>query len=141
MDPVRIFISYSHDDFKYMEIIRKSLAAREQKKEIEVWTDEKIIAGQNYNSNITMALETADIVLFLISINFISSWYIANVELRNAVERHKQGMVKLIPILLEDCDFESLSLYAIEPLPMHNKRLKPLNNWNPRSSGYNAIVK
>jgi hypothetical protein len=141
MELIKIFISYSHDDFKYMEMIRKSLAGKVQNKEIEVWTDEKIIAGEDYDSNIRTALEDADIILFLISMNFISSWYIANVELQKAVDRHKQGLVKLIPVLLEDCDFKSLSLSAKEPLPMHNKRLKPINKWTPRADGYNAVVK
>src|SRR5690242_15280929 len=110
MEPVKIFVSYSHDDFKYMEMIRKSLSAREQNKQIELWTDEKIIAGADYDSNIDGALQNADIILFLISMNFLSSWYIYNVELQRAVERHKQGLVRLIPVVVEDCDFKSSSL-------------------------------
>lgn len=74
---------------------------------IEAWHDRKITPGQSLDGEIAKALEDADIVLFLVSSDFLSSPYCYDVEVARAMERQQAGECAVLPVILRPCDWHS----------------------------------
>ena len=92
---LKIFISYSHKNIKYKDKLLTSLEALKQSYEIEAWHDGMIDAGGNIDENVKYALKTSDLVLLLITDNYLASYYCMKKELLEAIEREKITSVKL----------------------------------------------
>ena len=139
---VKIFISYAHDEYASMQILKKSLQNAGDGK-IEIETDEQIVPGQEWDKQIRNSLDHSHIILFLISRKFILSRYIKEVELKNAIDRYDRGDVVLIPVILEkleDGDSKEFPLNKFEPLPVENKKTKPVNDWGEEQHAIDNIV-
>jgi hypothetical protein len=139
----QIFVSYSHDEYAYKDELIKYFRDLERNGTVEIYTDEQIVPGQEWDNEIRSALQKADIILFMVSKRFIHSRYINEVELQNAIERYNQGKVVLIPVILEQLDNEErdlLPLQKFESLPKVNKKEVPVSEWNPQSGAYYNIM-
>ena len=78
---VKVFISYSHEDKQFCDNLKKYLNQLAQcGHRIDVWADHGIKAGDEWDETILENLREADIILFLISINFIRSKYIKDAQ-------------------------------------------------------------
>lgn len=95
--PIRLFISYSHNDEKYLGELRKYL---EVERRLDLWSDERIEAGENWREQIRDALVRADAAILLVSQDFLSSEFIRNHELPSLLEsvRRKKLRLFLIPV-------------------------------------------
>src|SRR5215203_3474844 len=85
--PVRVFCSYSHKDKRYLNKLRTSLDVLSNQGLIEEWHDRKIVPGDEWDEDIDKHLETADIILLLVSPDFLSSEYIRKKELEQAMRK------------------------------------------------------
>ena len=142
---VKVFISYSHDDKQYCDNIKKYLGQLAQcGHSVDVWADHQIKAGEEWDEAIEEKLRQADIILFLVSVNFITSRYIKDNELAVGYERREGGSAEIIPVLLSDCMWEKTGLAKFQALPIDpsNKRAKPITTWekDERDSVYNSIA-
>jgi formylglycine-generating enzyme required for sulfatase activity len=142
---VKVFISYSHDDKQYCDKIKKYLGQLAQcGHSVDVWADHQIKAGEEWDETIEEQLRQADIILFLVSVNFITSRYIKDNELAVGYERREGGSAEIIPVLLSDCMWEKTGLAKFQALPIDpsNKRAKPITTWekDERDSVYNSIA-
>ena len=114
---LKVFLSYSHADEPLKEQLDKHLSALKQSGKINTWHDRLIPSGGEWDDEIKTELATADIVLLLISADFIASDYIRNVEIKNAMARHEQGEAKVIPIFLRPCDWQGLASISFRDFP------------------------
>src|ERR1041384_3139221 len=114
MSAVRVFISYSSADESLRKELDQHLSLLKREGVLETWTFRDIDAGSDWQSTIHAQLELADVVLLLISSNFLSSDYCWNVELKRALQRHREGFTTVIPIILRDCDWSSAPFAAIQ---------------------------
>ncbi|MEM6542307.1 MAG: toll/interleukin-1 receptor domain-containing protein [Bacteroidota bacterium] len=105
---------------------------------ISSWDDRKILPGQEWDNVIKRKLETAEIVLFLVSSSFIASDYIKDVEIKRTIERYERDEVIIVPIILRPCDFSSLPISRYRALP---KDAKPISKWNDRDEALLDVVK
>jgi internalin A len=117
---LKVFISYAHADTDMFDLFRsRNLAVMESDKLISSWTDRRIQLGQKWDEAIKAELESCDVMLCLISTPFFASEYIRGVEMKRALERQKEGKLRIVSVLLEDCpawDRSELSvLQAIIP--------------------------
>lgn len=113
--PVRIFISYAHvdEDFK-KELLLTLSPMINQTKEIEIWEDRQIVAGDDWSSDIKGQLSKADLMICLVSKNFLASKFCIEKEVSSAIEQQKY----LLPVLLRSCawkDFPFLSSRQVIP--------------------------
>ena len=138
MVPVKLFISYAHEDELHKNNLVKHLSALQRLGVIETWDDRKIMAGQNWDTAIKTSLEQAEIVIFLISADFIASNYINDVEINNALIRYKDGKQIIIPILVRACDFSSLHLSRFQALPTG---AKPITSWENLDEAWLNVTK
>lgn len=126
-DNITIFISYSHKDENLAEEVKKFLGTLKQQKLISTWHDRQILPGQEWEHEISQNLEVADIVLLLISQDFINSEYCWGVELKRAMERHEAGDAHVIPVSLRPTDWEGMPFKKLQALP---KEGKPITRWD-----------
>lgn len=93
----RLF-SYSREDSDLRKELAKHLSSLRRQGVLEDWSDEQIRPGEEWSEEIERQLRQADLVLLLISPSFINSHYCYEVELPIAMERHEQGLARVVPI-------------------------------------------
>jgi hypothetical protein len=103
---LKLFVSYSHQDKDRCAELGKYLAQLQDAGLIEPWTDGQILAGDNWDDEILSNLRQADIVLLLISIDFLRSKYIKSKELVVAKERHVRGETVIVSVVLRKCQWQ-----------------------------------
>jgi Zn-dependent metalloprotease len=135
---VALFYSYSHKDEKLRNTLATHLSLLNRQGIINEWHDRNIVGGENWQSAIAENLQTADIVLLLISPDFIASDYCWGVEMEASLARHESGKARIIPILLRPVDLEGTPFFKIEPLP---KNMRPVTLWNNRDQAWLEIAK
>jgi hypothetical protein len=102
---IEVFYSYAHNDERLRDELHKHLTPLQRQRFVRHWYDRKITAGSNLNKEIDKHLETADLILLLISSDFIASEYCYTIEMVAAFKRHAKGSVRVVPVILRDCDW------------------------------------
>jgi len=115
--PVQAFVSYSHCDAEYLKELRSALATLVRLNKLQIWDDREIEAGGEWEKVIFDNMERADIVLCLISPDFINSDFCYKKEFETALEAHKKGEKTVVPIRLRKTDWEGLPLEKIQGAP------------------------
>lgn len=122
-EALKLFISYSHADERLKEAVMKHLRPLERLKLISQWHDRKLMPGDEWGQEISANLEAADIVLVLVSIDFLNSKYCYDIELDRALERHAAGDCRVVPIILRGCLWQHAPFAKLQALPRDAKAL------------------
>ena len=138
MNPLKLFISYSHTDEKYKDLLTTHLTSLKRQGVIKEWHDRMLVAGKEWDKSIKQELLDSDIILLLISADFLASNYCYDIEITKAMERHEQGEAIVIPIIVRPCDWIGLPFSKIQGLP---KDAKALSTWKDIDEGYLDIIK
>ena len=133
-----VFFSYSHEDESYRDQLEKHLASLRHEGLIESWHDRRILAGSNIDSVIDEKINSADIILLLISSSFVSSHYCYSVEMRRAMERHADKSARVIPVILRPCDWHSAPFGKLLATP---KDGKAITTWSNYDEAYTDVAK
>lgn len=136
-DMARAFISYSHRDEKALERLHTHLAMLRRQGSISAWYDREILAGDDFDRDIEAALSQATIFLALVSPDFLASSYCYDREMSSALKRHAEGSLRVVPVILEPCDWKSTPLARLKALP---KDGKPISTWTNENVAYLDIV-
>jgi hypothetical protein len=134
---LKLFISYSHSDEELKDELIKHLEPLRHRNMIEEWHDRKISAGKEWGKEISKELSSADIILLLISIDFINSEYCYGTEMERAIERHQKGEARVIPIILRSCLWQYAPFAKLQALP---KDAKAVQSWSDRDEALTDIV-
>ena len=134
---MRAFVSYSHQDEQYVNALRKHLAQVVREGLISVWYDREILAGSSLDSDIGEELEACGLFLAIVSPDFISSNYCYEVEMNRALERHAEGTMRLVPIIVEPCEWKRTPLKDLKGLPKDNL---PVSEWKNPNTAYLDIA-
>lgn len=118
---VKAFISYSHKDEALRKELDSHLAMLKRSGAIETWNDRRIVAGTEFDSEISEHLESSQLILMLISADFLSSNYCYDIEMGRAMEKHSDGSSVVIPVILRPCDWHSSPLGKILATPTDGK--------------------
>ncbi|HMW24168.1 MAG TPA: M4 family metallopeptidase, partial [Burkholderiaceae bacterium] len=136
--PLEIFYSYAHEDEKLRDALAKYLTPLKQQGIITEWHDRCIVAGEPWGSAIDSHLESAKIILLLVSVDFIASSYCWDKELARALERHNSGEARVIPIILRPVDWSGAPFASLQALP---KDGKPVTLWPNKEVAWVDITK
>lgn len=124
--PRRVFISYSHKDDEHREKLVIALSQLQRDGLIERWDDRRISGGSEWAGQIDANLNAADIIILLVSPDFLASRYCYDVEMRRALERHDKHEARVVPIILRPCDWKTSPFAKLNALP---KDGKPVVDW------------
>jgi GUN4-like/TIR domain len=104
-EAISVFLSYSRKDKDMLDKLITHLAALRRTGKITTWHDRDIEAGSEWEPELLRQLDTADIILLLISADFMASDYCYGKELQRAIERHDRKEARVIPVILRPCDW------------------------------------
>lgn len=136
--PVEVFYSYAHDDEALRDQLDNHLKILQRQHIITSWHDRDIAAGTAWEDQIDTHLETAGIILLLISPDFIASHYCWDKELKRAMERHEAGEACVIPIILQPVDWTGAPFGKLQALP---RDASAVTEWPNRDTAFTNIAK
>jgi internalin A len=135
-EPLRLFYSYSHKDESLRNALETHLKILQRKELIIPWHDRLIRPGDTWADELDENLERADIILLLVSSDFIASDYCTAKEMTRALERHEAGEATTIPIILRDLNWKNAPFAHLQALP---KDLKAVTRWPDRDSAWRNV--
>jgi hypothetical protein len=126
---VEVLFSYSHQDSLFREDIERHLSLLKREGLITTWHDRKILPGSEWETDIDRHIESAAIILLLISADFIASDYCYSIELEHALARHARGLARVIPIIVRPADWHGSRIGELQALPTSGR---PISAWPNR---------
>ncbi|HLQ28118.1 MAG TPA: toll/interleukin-1 receptor domain-containing protein [Ktedonobacteraceae bacterium] len=136
---VKIFFCYAHEDEDLLKRLKAHLKSLERDGLINMWYDRNIGAGTEWERQIDKHLATAQIILLLVSPDFMNSDYCYSNEMKRALERHMRGEARVIPIILHPFHWQIESLKTLLALP---KDGEPVTGrvWRSRDEEFLNVV-
>jgi hypothetical protein len=140
--PLRLFFSYAHRDERWRDELQAHLSVLQHAGVITPWHDRNVTAGREWESQIDANLESAQVILLLVSAAFLASAYCTSREMRRAIERHLAGEARVIPIIVREVDWhdmpiaEDMKLGDLQALP---KDEKAVTNWSNRDRAWSNV--
>ncbi|HZY18874.1 MAG TPA: toll/interleukin-1 receptor domain-containing protein [Ramlibacter sp.] len=133
-----IFFSYSHADEDLRNRLDRHLAMLRHQGLVDTWHDRRITAGAPFDDAISENLERADIILLLVSSDFLSSEYCYAREMHRAMERHQEGTAVVIPVILRPCDWHPAPFGKLMGVPTDGK---PVTSWPNHDEAFVDIAR
>ena len=134
---IKIFYSYAREDKEFRDGIERHLATLKRLGQIITWYDREILAGSVRAYEIDEHIDSADIILLVISSHFTDSDYCWGKEMTRALDRHEKGEALVIPILARPVDLEGTSLPSLEMLP---SEARAVTRWDDREEAFLDIA-
>ncbi len=137
---LRFFVSYSHKDEPYKDELVTHMASLRRTGAIKSWDDRQIPIGGEWDHQIKSEMNNADVILLLISSDFMNSSYCNDVEVTRAMERHHDNNdpAVVVPIILRHCDWTDAPFAKLQALP---KNATPIAKYGDKDEAYLFIVK
>jgi CheY-like chemotaxis protein len=141
--PVTLFYSYAHEDEGLRDELQGHLKILERRGLLAPWHDRKIVAGHDWSHEIDAHLRSAELVLLLISKDFIGSDYIMGTELAAAMRRHAAQQTVVVPIVVRAVDLDpedavDMPFLKLQGLPAG---LRPVTSWPNRDEAWTDVAK
>ena len=133
-----VFFSYSHADEALRDDLEKHLSQLKREGAISTWHDRRIAPGGDLGAKIDAELDRADLVLLLVSSDFLASEYCYSKEMTRALERHRVGNCRVLPVILRPCDWQSSPFGGLLALPTDGK---PVTRWKDNDEAFLDVVK
>lgn len=134
---LRAFVSYSHRDERYRQRLEISFASLRRSGLISTWYDRKILPGEEWEDEIDENLNSADLVLTLVSPDFLASDYAYSREMSRALERRRSGSAIVVPIILRPSDWQNSPLGSLQALPREGRAV---SSWPNRDEAWLDVV-
>lgn len=136
---LNLFFSYAHEDRSFLDALQKHLSMLKRQGLINDWYDQDVSAGGNQQEEVRLHINSAHIILLLISPDFIASDTLYNGELAYVLAHHHMNRAHVVPIILRDTEgWEQTEFGQLLALP---RERKPLTSWPNRDAAYSSIVK
>jgi len=135
--PARIFFCYARKDENLRDQIEDRLKDLKRQSMIRTWYDRQIDPGQSWEEEIEDNLTSSDIVLLLVSPDFMKSDYCYEKEMARALEQHRLQETRVIPIILRPTDWLNAPFAELQALPSN---AKPVTKWGNRDEALMDIA-
>jgi hypothetical protein len=128
---LRVFMSYSHRDDRIASELAKHLSALRRSAKISTWYDVEIPSLAEFEAEITMDLEESQIIVLLVSADFLMLDYCYSREMRHALETHDRAEAVVVPIIIRPCDWTAAPFGKLLVLP---RDARPITAWSQRDA-------
>ena len=132
-----LFISYSHKDEELRNELNIHLSSLKRLGQVSVWYDRRILGGSEFSKEIDTHIDSADIILLLVSPDFIASDYCYDIEVDRALERHNKGDAVVLPIILRPCNWHDLPFGKLMATPTDGK---PILKFSSLDDGFLEVI-
>lgn len=122
----KVFFSYSHEDEELRNKLAKHLSLLMRQGLVESWHDRKILGGDVIDDKVFTELDQADVILLLVSADFIHSEYCFGREMARAMERHEAKQARVVPVIVRPCDWHGAPFGKLMGLPRDGR---PITSW------------
>ncbi len=133
----KLFFSYSHKDETLRDELQTQLESLKRSGAIETWHDRMIPVGDELDGAINEKMEEADVILLLVSSDFLASKYCFDVEVKRAMERHEAGTARVIPVILRPCDWHHAPFAKLLAAPKDGREI---TMWPNRDQAFLDVV-
>jgi hypothetical protein len=117
----KLFFSYSHKDEELRNELETHLVLLKRQGVISSWHDRRITAGSDFDQTISSELESSQIILLIVSAQFLASDYCYEKEMTRAIVKHEDGSAVVIPVILHPCDWHSAPFGHLRATPTDGK--------------------
>jgi tetratricopeptide (TPR) repeat protein len=140
--PLWVFISYAHEDEALCHEFIKHLSELQREGLVRDWYDREITGGSEWAEQINERLNSADIIVLLVSPDFLASEYCCGVEMTRALEREKAHQARVVPVILRPSEWATSALAKFNALPQDGKPVVdwPTVNPNEHDHGFLNVV-
>ena len=135
---IRLFISYAHEDEPLRRKLGNHLKLLERQGLIEPWHDRQILPGDEWRGRLDEHLEKADLILLLVSADFLGSDYCYDREMTRALTRHRAGSARVVPIILRSCDWQEAPFAMLQALPQEGR---PITSWGNEDEAWTDVAR
>jgi tetratricopeptide (TPR) repeat protein len=135
--PISVFYSYAHEDEALRDELEKHLNLLQRQGIIQAWHDRNITGGSAWEDQVDQHLEAAQLILLLISPDFLHSDYCYGTEMKRALARHAKGEAWVLPIHLRPVDWEGAAFTSLQALPTD---ARPVTAWRNRDQAFKNIA-
>lgn len=133
-----VFFSYSHKDEALRDQLETHLALLRHEGLIDAWHDRRIVAGDEVDDAIFSKINTADVILLLVSSDFLNSNYCYSKEMMRAMQRHEAGEARVMPVILRHCEWQNAPFGKLLAAPQDGK---PITAWPDRDEALTDVAK
>jgi hypothetical protein len=145
-EPINIFIIYAREDKEVKHRLLAHLSPLKDAFNLSIWHDDYIEPGQEWKPHIESRLEHTDVFLLLVSVDFMNSEFIHQVEFKFAIDRHKSNKSIVIPVIINYCQWDvdihfkeyTFNLSELQVLPQEGK---PIDDWRTPAQALNDIAR
>lgn len=135
--PIEVFCSYAHEDEIWLQKLEAHLSPLKQQGLLSLWYDRLITPGTDWAQSIDTHLETASVVVLLLSEHFFASNYCIGIEMKRALERQEEGSAIVIPILITKAGWRDAPFTHLQALPTD---ALPLTSWPDEETALIDVV-
>jgi hypothetical protein len=135
--PLRLFCCYARLDQPFLYGLKKHLMPLQREGLIDIISDIDVDPGMEWERTIHHYLEQAQIILLLVSPDFIASNYCYDIEMDKALTRHQQGIACVIPVIIRPVVWQGTPLRILQALP---KDAKPISSWQNSDEAYTNVT-
>ena len=136
---IEVFCCYARKDKVLLDELKTHLIPLQRRGFITIWNDTDISPGTDWEEEIDKHLNTAHIILLLVSPSLIASEYCYSKEMKRAIERHNQGEARVIPVLLRPVHWEDAPFGKLQALPINGKPVTD-GYWHSRDEAFYEIT-
>ena len=137
-EPVRVVFSYSHKDEELRDQLETHLKLLQRQGVIGTWHDRKILGGERWAGVIDDNFKRADLILLLVSADFLASDYAYEIEMTTALNREAKGEVRVVPVILRACEWRDAPFGKLQGFP---KDMKPVASWPNRDEAWSDVAR
>lgn len=135
---IEICCAYVSEDRHWLNELTMHLSALQRQGMITLWHEQAVNAGSSSPQEIDRHLQTAQIILLLISADFLASEYCSGPAMQRALERHQAGDAKILPLLLHPVSWMDSPFRQLAVLPLHGK---PISTWAQSDEAFYTIAR
>lgn len=133
----RVFVSYARVDEIHRSRLDVHLTPLVRDGLIDVWSDRAVVAGADWERDIQYELATADIVILLVTPDFVASAYCFERELPEILRRYEEGGLCVLPVHVKSVDMANLPIRRIQGLPAD---LRPVSAWQDADEAWLEVA-
>lgn len=132
-----VYLCYTSHDEQFAKELEAHVAILFKEQRVDLWQHRRVEPGADWQKSILASVDSASIVILLLSADLLASDGMPGVAVDRAIHRHNSGSARVVPVLVRACDWKATSLGTLQALPRNDR---PVASWDSRDDAWVTIV-